>query len=101
MLRHFLVTTIKLATLVASCLLQSQSATSHSQKSQLDALECTLEELAILELVMKNPLIKQKELVAETGRSISTVKRLCESLQAKGFIRRVDGKRFGKWEVLV
>lgn len=80
---------------------QFQSATSHSQKLQLDALECTLEELAILELVMKNPLIKQKELVAETGRSISTVKRLCESLQAKGFIRRVDGKRFGKWEVLV
>lgn len=80
---------------------QFQSATSHSQKLQLDALECTLEELAILELVMKNPSIKQKELVAETGRSISTVKRLCESLQAKGFIRRVDGKRFGKWEVLV
>ena len=70
-------------------------------KSQFDTLECTLEELAVLELIYKNPSIKQKELVAETGKSLSTVKRIMESLQKKEYIRRVDGKRYGKWEVLV
>ena len=54
-----------------------------------------------LKLLYKNPSIKQKELVAETGKSLSTVKRIMESLQKKDYIRRVDGKRYGKWEVLI
>ena len=70
-------------------------------KSQFDTLECTLEELAVLKLIYKNPSIKQKELVAETGKSLSTVKRIMESLQKRDYIRRVDGKRYGKWEVLI
>ncbi|MGF0034342.1 helix-turn-helix transcriptional regulator [Bariatricus sp. SGI.154] len=79
----------------------SQSVNSKIPKSQFDTLECTLEELAVLELIFKNPAIKQKELVIETGKSLSTVKRIMESLQKKEYIRRVDGKRYGKWEVLV
>ena len=79
----------------------SQSVTPKAPKSQFDTLECTLEELAILKLLYKNPSIKQKELVAETGKSLSTVKRIMESLQKKDYIRRVDGKRYGKWEVLI
>ena len=70
-------------------------------KSQFDTLECTLEELAVMELIYKTSSIKQKELVAETGKSLSTVKRIMESLQKKEYIRKVDGKRYGKWEVLV
>ena len=70
-------------------------------KSQFDTLECTLEELAVLELIYKNPSIKQKDLVSEIGKSLSTVKRIMESLQKKEYIRRVDGKRYGKWEVLI
>lgn len=79
----------------------TQSINSKVPKSQFDTLGCTLEELAVLELVSKNPSIKQKELVEETGKSISTIKRIMESLQEKGYIRRVNGKRYGKWEVLV
>ena len=79
----------------------SQSVTPKAPKSQFDTLECTLEELAILKLLYKNPSIKQKELVAETGKSLSTVKRIMESLQKKEYIRRVDGKRYGKWEILI
>ena len=78
-----------------------QSVIPKVQKSQFDTLECTLEELAVLKLIYKNPSIKQKELVAETGKSLSTVKRIMESLQKKDYIRRVDGKRYGKWEVLI
>ncbi len=54
-----------------------------------------------MELIYKNPSIKQKDLVAETGKSLSTVKRIMESLQKKEYIRRVDGKRYGKWEILI
>jgi len=70
-------------------------------KYQFDILDCILEELAILELVAKNPTIKQQELVEATGKSIATVKRLMKSLQDKGYIRRESGKRYGKWEVMV
>lgn len=79
----------------------SKSVNPKVPKSQFDTLECTLEELAVLELIYKNPSIKQKDLVSETGKSLSTVKRIMESLQKKEYIRRVDGKRYGKWEVLV
>ena len=79
----------------------SQSVTPKAPKSQFDTLECTLEELAFLELIYKNPSIKQKDLVAETGKSLSTVKRIMESLQKKEYIRRVNGKRYGKWEILI
>ena len=79
----------------------SQSINSEVPKYQFDTLECTLEELAILELVAKNPTIKQQELVEATGKSIATVKRLMKSLQDKNYIRRESGKRYGKWEVLL
>ena len=46
-------------------------------------------------------MITQKELVKVTGKSISTVKRIMGSLQEKGYICRVNGKRFGKWEILI
>lgn len=68
---------------------------------QFDTLDCTLEELAVLELVAKNPTMKQQELVEATGKSIATIKRIMKSLQDKNYIRRESGKRYGKWEVLV
>ena len=79
----------------------SQSIKTEISKYQFDTLDCTLEELAILELVAKNPTIKQQEIVNATGKSIATVKRLMKSLQDKNYIRRESGKRYGKWEVLV
>lgn len=79
----------------------SKSVNLKVPKSQFDTLECTLEELAVLELIYKNPSIKQKNLVSETGKSLSTVKQIMESLQKKEYIRRVDGKRYGKWELMI
>ncbi len=78
-----------------------QSITSKVSKYQFDTLDCTLEELAVLKLVAKNPSIKQQELVEVTGKSISTVKRIMKSLQEKNYIRRQSGKRYGKWEILI
>ena len=79
----------------------SQSIIFKAPKSQFDTLDCTLEELAVLELVAKNPDIKQQELADATGKSIATIKRVMKSLQDKNYIRRESGKRYGKWEVLV
>ena len=79
----------------------AQSSIPKVPKSQFNTLECTLEELAVLELISNNPSIKQSELVQNTGKSLSTIKRITESLQKKEYIRRVNGKRYGKWEVLI
>ena len=45
--------------------------------------------------------MKQNDLAKMTGKSLSTVKRIMVVLQEKGYVRRVNGKRYGKWEVLV
>ena len=79
----------------------SQSINFKVPKYQFDTLDCTLEELAVLELVAKNPAIKQQEIAEQTGKSIATIKRIMKSLQDKNYIRRERGKRYGKWEVLV
>ena len=79
----------------------SKSISPKVSKYQFDTLDCTLEELAVLELVAKNPTVKQQDLVEATGKSIATIKRIMKSLQDKNYIRRESGKRYGRWEVLV
>ena len=78
----------------------SQSISPKVSKYQFDTLDCSLEELAVLERIAQNPTIKQQELVNATGKSIATVKRIMKSLQDKNYIRRENGKRYSKWEVL-
>ena len=79
----------------------SQSIRPKVSKYQFDTLNCSLEELAVFERIAQNPSIKQQELVSATGKSIATVKRIMKSLQDKNYIRRENGKRYGKWELLV
>lgn len=64
-------------------------------------MKCTLEELAVLDLIKTNPSVKQTELAEQTGKSVRSIKRIIDSLKEKQYIRRVDGKRYGKWEVSV
>lgn len=78
----------------------SQSISPKVPKYQFDTLDCSLEELAVLERVAQNPSIKQQELVSATGKSIATVKRVTKSLQDKNYIRRENGKRYGKQSIL-
>ena len=79
----------------------SQSISPKVSKYQFDTLNCSLEELVVLERIAKKPTIKQQELMSVTGKSIATVKRIMKSLQDKNYIRRENGKRYGKWEVLI
>ncbi len=78
-----------------------QSAKQQIPKCQFGTLECTLEELAVLDLIKKNPTIKQQELADITDKSLRSVKRIMKSLQDKNYIRRESGKRYGKWEVII
>ena len=79
----------------------SQSANGNVPKCQNGTLECTLDELFLLELISKNPSVKQHELVELSGKSLRTVKRIMQSLQDKQYIKRENGKRYGIWKILV
>ena len=79
----------------------SQSATSEIPKCQNGTLECSLEGLAVLNLIKANQTVKQQKLVDTTGKSLRSIKRIMKSLQDKNYVRRENGKRYGKWEVLI
>ena len=80
---------------------KTQSAKTKISKCQTGTLNCTLEEAAILDLIKANPVIKQQELADITGKSLRSIKRIMKSLQEKKYIRRENGKRYGKWEMLI
>ena len=61
---------------------------------------CTLEELAIINELIKNPAITQKELATAIGKSERTIKTRTVEMQEKRLISRENGKRNGKWIVL-
>jgi len=60
-----------------------------------------LDELVILKMMIENLNITQKDLAKRIEKSERTVKNKVASLKEKGYIRRMNGKRNGKWEVLV
>ena len=78
-----------------------QSANAEISKCQNGTLDCTLEELAVLQAVKANPTITQKALAVAVDKSERTIKRRMTDLQEKGYLRRANGKRSGHWEVLV
>lgn len=78
-----------------------QRAKEEISKGKICTLNCPLDELAILRLVIDSPDITQKEIANRIGKSERTVKKKVASLKEKGYIRRLNGKRNGKWEVLV
>ena len=61
---------------------------------------CTLEEFAIINELIKNPAITQKELAIAIGKSERTIKTRTIEMQEKGLISRENGKRNGKWIVI-
>ena len=78
-----------------------QSAIGIVSKGKICTLNCPLDELAILQLIMENPNITQKEIASRIDKSERTVKNKVASLKEKGYIRRLNGKRNGKWEILL
>ena len=81
--------------------MDSQRALNDILKGKICTLNCPLDELAILKVIIEEPDITQKELAKRIGKSERTIKNKMASLKEKGYIQRMNGKRNGKWEVLV
>ena len=79
----------------------SQSAIQSVKADVSKCKNCTLEELAILKIQKKNPTVTQKELAKALGKSERTIKTRTVEMQKKGLIQRENGKRNGRWEVLI
>ena len=75
----------------------SLSVISKVPKCQNDTLECAVKILIILKHIAEEPCVKESDLAKMTGKSLSTVKRIMDVLQEKGHVRRVNGKRYGKY----
>ena len=83
---------------------QGANATIQSAKAE-DTLppkckNCTLEEIALLSIVKKNPFATQKEIAEQIGKSERTIKTITVTLQKKDILRRANGKRNGYWEII-
>jgi hypothetical protein len=77
----------------------AQSASDPISKCQIDTLKCTLEELAVVNILKVNAKTKQEDIATQIGKSLRTVKRIMASLSEKGLITRENGKRNGIWVV--
>ena len=78
-----------------------QSAKVPNTKSHNGTMKMTLEEMAIIKVLQTEPSATQKRIAELTGKSERTIKRRTVEMQEKGLIRRENGKRNGRWEVLV
>ena len=61
---------------------------------------CTLEEQAIINMLINNPNITQEEIAKEINKSLRTIKSHMIEMKEKGLIERKNGKRNGEWVVL-
>ena len=80
---------------------KEQSAKMPNTKRHNGTMKMTLEEMAIIKVLQTEPSATQKRIAELTGKSERTIKRRTVEMQEKGFIRRENGKRNGRWEVLV
>lgn len=68
-------------------------------KCNICTLNCTLEEIAVLNFLRDRPKATQKEIAAHIGKSERTVKTITANLAEKGILERKNGKRNGFWEI--
>ncbi len=68
-------------------------------KCNICTLNCTLEEMAVLNLLREQPKATQKEIAVHIGKSERTVKTITVNLTERGIIERKNGKRNGFWEI--
>lgn len=78
-----------------------QSDKQTGSKGQIDTLNVTLEERAVLNCLLSNAKITQQEIAEQIRKSTRTVKRIMASLSEKQLIARKNGKRNGRWEILI
>ncbi|MBR3766982.1 MAG: Fic family protein [Clostridia bacterium] len=77
----------------------SLSSPKCNNESQNCTLDCTLDEATVLNLLKSDGKITQKKISEKIKKSERTVKTITASLEKKGLITRINGKRFGYWQV--
>ena len=78
---------------------ESQSATDNDPKCNICTLNCTLEELALLNFIKEKPNATQKEIAVYIGKSERTVKTMTVKLSVQGILERKNGRRNGYWVI--
>ena len=78
---------------------ESQSATGNDPKCNICTLNCTLEELALLNFIKEKPNATQKEIAVHIGKSERMVKTMTVKLSVQGILERKNGRRNGYWEI--
>lgn len=68
-------------------------------KCKYCTLDCTLEEIAVLNYLKEKPNATQKEIAQHIGKSERTVKSMTVNLSERGIIERKNGRRNGFWEI--
>lgn len=68
-------------------------------KCKFCTLNCTLEEIVVLNFLREQPKATQKEIAAHIGKSERTIKTITVNLTEKGIIERKNGKRNGFWQI--
>ena len=81
-------------------LVGNQSAIQSANAALSKSNNCTLEEIATLQIIQRNPRVTQKQIAAEIGKSERTIKTITVNLTQKGIIVRRNGKRDGYWEII-
>ncbi len=70
-------------------------------KNETCTLDCTLDEMTVLNLLKTDCKLTQKKISEIIKKSERTVKSITASLEKKGLITRMNGKRFGYWKINV
>ena len=68
-------------------------------KCKNSTLDCTFEEIAVLNYLKEKPNATQKEIAQHIGKSERTVKSMTVNLSERGIIERKNGRRNGFWEI--
>ena len=68
-----------------------------SKTNNIEINNYSLEDQAILNVIRKNPSIKQEDIAIHINKSLRTVKNYMAEMQKNGIIERKNGKRVGEW----
>jgi len=78
---------------------QEETPTSHKTSQKTIHKEVTPSEQAIMDLIREDPAITRAELAKKANLSVAGVRYNTDKLQRKGLLKRVGGKKTGRWEV--
>lgn len=74
--------------------------TSQKTRQKTSHKELFANEKAVIDIIKQHPTITRKKLAEELNLSEAGVRYNTDKLQAKGILRRVGGKKAGKWEII-